>query len=320
MPADDSPLPVAASKPVGRRERIGRIIQLVLLVALAVGLVVFARQVDYRALWSALKAAGPWPLLVAVVLQFGSVFFKSVYWTTALAPVARLPIFKSFRLTIASAVASLVVPRGGEAFKVWQLREQLGVEVPYSLAATGVEKLGDTLALVLLTSPLPYFFPDLPSSARRALILLPIGFVLFVSFLLVLANHPTWSRHRWLVGFSLLRSPRVLAVGFFWVMLAWLCDLTMMHLVIYAVGPSVHAGATLLMMLFINLAISIPISPGNVGTQELGVVLALTLSGATRESALAVGLLHHACQTIPMALAGALDARALVRGRLRLTQ
>jgi uncharacterized membrane protein YbhN (UPF0104 family) len=170
----------------------------------------------------------------------------------------------------------------------------------------------------LLTSPLPWLIPDLPPAARRALILLPIGLVLFVALLLVVAYHPRWGRQPWLVGLSLMRSPRILSVGFFWVLMAWLCDLAMMRLVIYAVGLSVEPGATLLMMLFINLAIAVPISPGNAGTQELGAVLALTLTGASREGALAVALIHHACQTIPMALAGALDARALVRGKLKL--
>jgi uncharacterized membrane protein YbhN (UPF0104 family) len=309
----------SAGNPTGR-QRTGRsrVFQLVLLVALLIGLGLFARQIQYRELWAALLAAKLWPLLLVVALQFGSVLCKSIYWTTALAPVARLSVWKSFRLTIASAVASLVVPRGGDAFKVWQLKQQLGVEVPYSLAVTGLEKLGDTTALLLITSPLPWLFSDLPTAARRALILLPTGLVLFVGLLLVVANHPRWAERPWLAGLSLLRSPRILSVGFLWILLAWFCDLAMMRLVLFSVGPTVGPGATLLMMLFINLAIAVPISPGNAGTQELGAVLALTLSGASREAALAVALIHHACQTIPMALAGALDARALVRGRLKL--
>ena len=278
----------------------------------------FARRLQYRELWAALKAAQLWPLALVVALQFGSVLGKSIYWTIALAPVARLSVWKSFRLTLASSVASLIAPRGGEAFRVWQLKQQLGVELPYSLATTGLEKLGDTTALLLLTSPLPWLIPDLPPAAHRALILLPLGLVLFVGALVVVAYHPRWGRQPWLVGLSLLRSPRILAVGFFWILAAWLCDLAMFRLVIFAVGPPVEPGATLLMMLFINLAIAVPISPGNAGTQELGGVLALTLTGASPEAALAVALIHHACQTIPMALAGALDARALLRGRLRL--
>jgi uncharacterized membrane protein YbhN (UPF0104 family) len=308
----------AALQPVTAPRKLGRGVQLVLLAALLVGLWFFARQIDYRQLRSALIAARRWPLVLAALLQLASVLSKSVYWSGALAPVARLSVWKSFRLTLASAVAALVAPRGGEAFKVWQLRAQLRVELPYSLAVTGVEKLGDVSALLLLTAPLPWVFPQLPAAARNALILLPVGLVLLIGMLLMVAHNPRWARLRWLAGLSLLRSPRLLARSFVWILIAWLCDLAMMYLVVYAVGPTVVPGATLLMMLFINLAIAVPISPGNAGTQELGAVLALTLAGASREAALAVALIHHVCQTVPMVLAGTLDARALVRGRLRL--
>jgi uncharacterized membrane protein YbhN (UPF0104 family) len=286
--------------------------------ALLVGLWLFARQIQPAKLWSALSNARRWPLALAVVLAFGSALSKSVYWTVALAPKARMPIWLSFRLTLASIVASLIAPRGGDALKVWQIKKQLGVDVSFSLAVSGLEKLGDTLALILIVAPLPWLLPELPPSARRALVLLPLGLLLFVGFLLVVAHHPRWSRMRWLSGLSLLRDPKLLASGFLCVLAAWLCDFAEMRLVLYAVGAQVGLGGAMLMILFVNLAIAVPVSPGNAGAQELGAVLALTLAGASPELALAAALLFHATQIIPLALAGLVDARALFSGRLKL--
>jgi uncharacterized membrane protein YbhN (UPF0104 family) len=294
------------------------VVQLVLVAALLVGLWLFARQIQPAKLWAALSHARRWPLALAVVLAFGSVLGKSIYWTVALAPRARMAIWPSFRLTLASMVASLIAPRGGDALKIWQINKQLGVDVSFSVAVSGLEKLGDTLALILIVAPLPWLLPDLPPSARRALVLLPLGLLLFVGFLLVVAHHPSWSRMRWLSGLSLLRDPTLLATGFLCVFAAWLCDFSEMRLVLHAVGAPVGLGGTMLMILFVNLAIAVPVSPGNAGAQELGAVLALTLAGASPEVALVAALLFHATQTVPPALAGLLDARALLAGRLTL--
>jgi uncharacterized membrane protein YbhN (UPF0104 family) len=292
--------------------------QVLVVLALLVGLWFFARRIQPAKLWEALVHAKRWPLIPAIALSFGSVLSKSVYWSVAIAPKARLRVWPSFRLTLASMVASLVAPRGGDALKIWQVKKQLGVDVSFSLAVSGLEKLGDTLSLIFLVTALPWVLPELPVSARRALVLLPVGLVLFVSGLLVVAHHPRWSQLRWLSGLSLLRAPKLLARGFVWVFAAWLCDFTEISLVLYAVGAGVGIGGVMLMLLFMNLAIAVPVSPGNAGAQELGAVLALTIAGATPEVALAGALLFHATQIIPPALAGLNDARALMAGRLKL--
>ncbi len=294
------------------------VVQAVLVVALFIGLWVFARQIQPAKLWAAISHAHRVPLAIAMALAFGGILNKSGYWTVVLSPKARMPLWPSFRLTLASIVASLVTPRGGDALKVWQVKKQLGVDLSFSIAVGGLEKLGDTLSLILLVSPLPWLMPSLPPSARRALVLLPVGLALFVAVLVVVANHPRWSQYRWLSGLSLLRDPKILARGYVWILGAWLCDFTMICLVLRAVGAPAGLGGAMLMMLFMNLAIAVPISPGNAGAQELGAVLALTLAGATPEVALAAALLFHACQLILPVLAGLVDVRALLSGTLKL--
>ena len=115
----------------------------------------------------ALGRARLWPLALAVALTFVGALCRSVYWTVALAPRAKVPIRASFRLALASIVASLVTPRAGDVLKVWQLKKQFGVEVSFSVAVSLLEKLGDVLAMLLIVAPLPWLLPHLPSSVWR---------------------------------------------------------------------------------------------------------------------------------------------------------
>jgi uncharacterized membrane protein YbhN (UPF0104 family) len=78
----------------------------------------------------------------------------------------------------------------------------------------------------------------------------------------------------------------------------------------------VGLGGAMLMILFVNLANIVPISPGNAGIQELGAVLALTIAGAPPELALAAALLFHAAQTLPIVLVSLLDSKRLLLRRV----
>jgi glycosyltransferase 2 family protein len=296
----------------------GRVVRVGLGLAALVGLWFFARQLQPAKLGAALAHARLLPVALAVAFAFGSALCRSVYWTVALAPRARVPVWASFRLALASVVASLVNPRAGDVLKVWQLKKQFGVDVPSSIAVSLLEKLEDILSMLLIVAPLPWLLPHLPASVQRSLAIFWVGLVVLVGALLVAAHHPRWSRLRWLSGLSLLRAPRLLAWSFFWILGAWLCALMEIRLAILAVGAPVGLGAALLMILFVNLANIVPISPGNAGVQEFGAVLALTIAGASAEVALAAALLFHATQTVPIVLASFVDSRALLAGRLRL--
>jgi uncharacterized membrane protein YbhN (UPF0104 family) len=303
-----------------RSSRLGGLARIALGLAILVALWFSARQLQLETLGAALAHARLWPMALAVAVSFLGTLARSAYWTVALTPEARVPLRASFRLQLASVVASLVTPRGGDLLKVWQFKKQFGVDVPFSVTVNLLEKLADVLAMMLLVAPLPWFLPSLPPSVFRALVILPAGVALLAGALVVVAHHPRWSRLRWLAGLSLLRVPKRLAWSFFWILAAWLCTLAEIRLALHAVGAPVGLGGALLMMLLVNLANIAAVSPGNAGVQEFGAVLALTIAGASREVALAAALLFHAGQTLPLVLASLLDSRALLAPRRHIRQ
>lgn len=93
----------------------------------------------------------------------------------------------------------------------------------------------------------------------------------------------------------------------------WLSEVGIVYIGLWAFGMPPTFGASLLVVLGINVAIVLPGPPANFGTFEAGVVMGLRVAGISVERALLFGVGYHLILTIPVALAGAVVF--LVRGR-----
>jgi uncharacterized membrane protein YbhN (UPF0104 family) len=272
------------------------------------------RGLEWAKLGEALRQMSPLPVVVAAGVNFLHHACKAVYWRTLLLPVRALPLGRLFRYSVAQSVGSVLAPaRAGEALRVWMLRKHWGLPVPVTGAVAALEKVGDLNALLVLLLPLPWLWPARPWWVDRALLALLAG-ALFVAVALFFARRSEALRARPLfAGLQLLRSPGKLALAFAGLVGAWLADLLVIWLVIWALGvhAPVHAGVVIL--LCVNLAIAVPAAPANAGTLELGAITAFDLLGLGRDAGLAFGLVYHSAQVIPILLVGVLDGQRLLR-------
>jgi uncharacterized membrane protein YbhN (UPF0104 family) len=306
---------VSPPKPAQLRNAVLRTL---LLIGLLAGLFFFARSINLKALTAALGSADFLMLGAAIALNFGNAFCKAVYWSLAVAPETPVPILPMFRVGLAAQVASLLAPaRAGDAFRVWQLKRLFHVEVPISLVVTAVEKIGDIASLLVLCTPIFWLLPGLPARVHQGLLVLPGGLIAIALVGTYVVRHPKLEGSRWLSGLALFERPKAVAWGGFFIFVAWALDLVEIRCCMASIGAEGGFPVALLALLLVNLAVALPISPGNAGTHELGGTLALTLAGASKEQAVAFALLYHAVQTIPLVLAGFLDARALLAGKAR---
>jgi len=121
---------------------------------------------------------------------------------------------------------------------------------------------------------------------------------------------------RWLASFSaglqIVRRPALLAKALLVELGSWLLDFACVLAVMRSVGVSAPAASGLLVLLAVNLAMAIPVVPGNLGTFELGAVASLQPFGVPPELGLAVGLLYHMAQVLPVATLALLDSRFIV--------
>ena len=92
-------------------------------------------------------------------------------------------------------------------------------------------------------------------------------------------------------------------------MTAWALEVNVTTLSMRAVGLHLPLGPTLFVLLAVNLALALPVAtPANLGTLEVGAVLALLELGVPKGQAVAFALSYHLLQIIPVAVIGFLMA------------
>lgn len=111
----------------------------------------------------------------------------------------------------------------------------------------------------------------------------------------------------------LLNVPSVWLRALGWGCASDLIDIGMIGLSLAAVGIHVPVGAWFLVLLTVNLAVSVPSTPGQVGVHETAAVLALGTLGVGVNEALVFALLYHAAHVLPLAGLGLLGLRRSAR-------
>jgi uncharacterized membrane protein YbhN (UPF0104 family) len=290
-------------------------VQILSAMGLALGATIWAYQLDVAQLGRTLTRASPLALLAVALIAFTGLAWKAAFWRFALSTMAPVPFWPLLRYAVAAAVGSILAPaRAGEAFRVWILRRRHDVPLSATLTVAGLEKLGDVGALVVLAAPLPWLVPQLSSAIRPWLLLLS-GLPVIAAFAIALVRlHPKWRLLPAFAGLRVFERGWPVAVALACVLAAWVFDLVTVELVLFAVGAKPTVAAGLMVLLITNLAITVPITPGNVGAHELGSALALKMLGVQVEIATAFALLYHGLHTIPVLLAGFVDARRLLVG------
>ncbi len=112
-----------------------------------------------------------------------------------------------------------------------------------------------------------------------------------------------------------MRDRRALARSFGASLLAWLVEINVVVITLHAFGLHPSFGISLLVLVAVNLALVVPFAPpGNLGTLEVGAMLALMQYGVPKEKALAFALVYHLLQVVPIGIAGlSLAGHSLIR-------
>lgn len=283
-------------------------LRLAILAAVALGTWWTLREID----WRAIGYARLWPVFPAVAIAFAMLWLAAISLRVMLAPNHDVSTPRLFRYTIVAYAASVIAPlRAGDVLRLWLMKQRDGVPIADGAAAVVAQKIVDGLAMFAVAAPIPLLLPDLPAWVGRTIAIgALVALIAFVACYVALPR----AKNRFIAGMHVLRSPRRLAIAFAAQLAAWLVDLAMVDLVLYAVGIDLPLAAGLLVLLTLNLAIIVPV-PANVGSLEVGAIAATRVLGVPDEQALGFALLYHACLVVPILVAGlALELRVLVGG------
>lgn len=305
--------------------------------------VLFVRSVEPRRLWAALTGAAWERLLAAVLLNLTlNLTVRVERWRLLLlrlAPQSRPSVADSgpaaestgladrrgsaplsrrqlWSLYLAHLAANNLLPaRAGEALRVVVPSRLAGYALSDLVAVLLVEKVIETLSMGLLAALL-LLLAALPASLVATL-RLTLGLSLLGLLLLVVA---AWRGgtggeisgrvqrffRQLFAALRLLHTPRLWAGALVYSLLSIVADVSMIGLCLSAIGTSLLPLHWLLLFFAINLAIALPVTPGQVGVLEAGAVVALSLLGVGASEALAFALLYHACHVLPTTVLGGL--------------
>ncbi len=276
---------------------------------------------------SSLAEAQYWYVVPALVLYFTGVWVRAVRWRVLLTPMGRFPVSSLFPVVVIGYMANDILPaRMGEVVRVYVLSQRERIPKASALGTVVVERLLDAATMLLLLAIGALLVPLNGAIERVALV---AGGLLFVGLwpLVLLVMWPDkvlgllspvtgrlpdsvlarleGAGGSFLAGLRVVRSQRVLSLGFVLSVVAWLFEAGMYWTLAIAFDLRVGAAIILLTLAVTNLATLVPAAPGYVGSFEVGALLVLVgLLGLDRELATGYVLVLHAVLVLPVTLWG----------------
>ena len=204
------------------------------------------------------------------------------------------------------------------------------------LATLVVERVFDSVTLVLIIGVLVFLVPVPPALEWAAAILLAID-VVAIAVLVTAARAPALARRllarlsrRWpalerrllplfetaLRGLEGVRTPRHALPLAAWTVAAWAIPAGAAWAMLRAMHVDLPPVAGWVVLAAVGLGISVPSAPGYVGVFHAAVALALGIFGVPPATAVGYALLFHASQFVPITLVG---WAALLREQVSLT-
>lgn len=284
-------------------------------------------KTDRHALWQACQSANYWYLLPSVVITFVCMWLRAVRWKFLFAPIKKINIHPLFSATMIGFMANNLLPaRLGEFVRAYVIGKQENINKSTSFGTIVVERIFDGLVLLcflitvfLTNSSLPgwvvwsgYFFAGVYIGMLGFLVMLqmrPDRTMVLLDRLLTPISHSWASRVRNLTlsfatGLQVLRRGKHLAVIAILSFVHWIVFSLTIYYALLAFNLPLSFSASLLVMSILGFGVTIPSSPGFIGTFQAACWAGLALFSVSKSDALSFSIVYHASQYIPVTLCG----------------
>lgn len=240
-------------------------------------------------------AAADWRwVLLGMGFDVLSYVIQAIRWKFLLTPFRKIPLSTAIRAVYAGLFANLVFPlRPGEVLRSYIVSNSEGIGVGRVLGSVGVERLID---LVIATASLGMasLFVELDRSLRRAadilgvitLVIVAIIVLLILYLEIKLGKHPELADQRHHIPSRLMAALVGLhamgtAPSFYLAVLASIgipaCQVFGLWAMMKAWGLPLSFMAALVVLLVINLGVSLPNAPANVGAYQLFCMIGVSI-------------------------------------------
>ena len=277
-------------------------------------------SLDRKQLAQALTLPHPWFLLVAVFINGLAMMARTEIWRVLLNPIRRIPYWTLFDILHIGYMANNLLPlKAGEFFRASFVAKKWKLPYTQVLTSVGLERYftGFSLILLFLWIALRLDMPLWIKSGVYVLAAILTGVQIALSLLWKKKpNLKKWEQRHPLLyrsietlshigeGSYALRSGKTFLLLTSYALVTWIMQVATLQATETAFGIDMTWIQSAFVVTAVNLAISLPSAPGNLGTFELASVLAFGFLGLDKASALAVGIFFHLIQVVPVTLVG----------------
>ena len=270
-------------------------------------------------------------VLVGMAFDILSYGVQALRWKFLLEPFGNVRLTRAVRAVFAGLFANLVLPlRPGEFLRSFLLGNSENISLGRTLGSVGVERLIDlviataSLAVVSLVVELPTRFRRIADTLGIVtLVVLAILVALILYLELKLGNDPVEEEQRGISGRFMAALSALHAMGtspsFYPAVLISLllpfCQVIGLWAMMRSYGLNLPFLVAVVVLLVINLGVSLPNAPANVGSYQFFCVLGLSVFQVDRKAAAGFSVFAFLALTFPFLILGFI---ALVRSGLSL--
>ena len=279
------------------------------------------RGIQWGRVWQHLGRTHTPYLVAAILTLIAGLAARAFRWQLLFFPRRDLSRTRLFAISnIGYLLINILPARVGDLARAYLISMGGTISIAHALATIVVERIYDTLLVVLLMAMVSPFIP-LPRWAVQGAVTVGAITVALMILLFALGGQGDrllglWRRVaeraqnagvHWLArldleevlrsaleGLTVLRHGEVALGVLGWSVVVWACNLGPFYLVMRAMGLDLPWGVVVFTVSVTALSMIIPSSPGYIGVFESGVILSLGFFGVEREAALAFALLVHA--------------------------
>ena len=285
------------------------------------------RDIDFEEFLSAIKGAEYIWILPAFAAMVASFWLRGYRWKYILKPVKEVSTTAAFSATMIGYMANNVLPfRIGDIVRLIAIWKDSGVSKAAALGSVLIERIFDLFMIMAIFGLALISYPDLPEWAvvtgyfAIALFIFLIAFSVYSrnnieslvrmnNFIAGKISARAAAKSEVVIrsfsdGLRVIHDVRQLVWIVFLSIILWTINVLWVWFAIEIFDFNLPFTASLLILLFILFAVSIPSAPGYVGTFHGFVIAGFVFMGIDVDLARASAVVMHASNFIPVTLLG----------------
>jgi uncharacterized protein (TIRG00374 family) len=302
--------------------------QFILGIIISVILLVFIFwNTDIQALKEAMLSANYWYLAPSVLITFICMWLRAIRWQWLLAPIKKIGVHSLFSATMIGFMANNVLPaRLGEFVRAYVIGRHENIPKSASFGTIVVERIFDGLVLLsflIFSFMTQTALPDwvivsgyvvggiyiVSLTFLFCLVIRPDGVLYFLVPAIRMISLRTANRVESLIR-TFIDGLQILKQGFRMIMILilslilWFIFAFSIQVALMGFNHNLPFTASLLIMAILGFGVTIPSSPGFVGTFHASCVVGLALFSVSQSDAVSFSIVYHASQYIPVTVVG----------------